>query len=352
MKKIKIAQIGVGHDHACNIFDTLRHLTDLFEVVGYARVPEDDLPYEWAQKNRVKPSREYDGAKEYTVEEILAMPDLDAVAIETYDLNLVKYAQMAADRGLHIHMDKAPGEDVEAFEKLLSTVKEKKLAFNIGYMYRFNPAIREAFEKIKNGEIGKVHSIDAEMDCYYPADKREWLSGFQSGMMQYLGCHLVDLVVRLQGVPEKIIPHNMDSYADDVQAIDMGFAVFEYNYAMATIRSSMMDVGGYARRHLVVNGEKGSISICPLERAEPQVNGCIYSISATTNHYTLNAPWGDGEKKDTEVFDRYQTMMKEFAKMVRGERGLEVDLETEARVERCLLAAGGIDCDYKGEIKL
>ena len=76
-----------------------------------------------------------------------------------------------------------------------------------------NIAVQQMFEKIKSGEIGKIHSIDAEMSCYYDSDKREWLEQFQGGMMQYLGCHLVDLIVRLCGVPDEIIPYNIISGA-------------------------------------------------------------------------------------------------------------------------------------------
>ena len=183
MRKIKIAQIGIGHDHAAVVFSAINRLTDIFEVVGYAEVPEDDIPDPWAQDRLKKQKSNYQNAKKYTVEELFSMSDLDAVAIETYDLNLVKYAQMAADRGLHIHMDKAAGESAEEFERLLSTVKRKNLVFNMGYMYRYNLAIRKAFERVERGEIGKIYSIDAEMSCYYAADKRQWLDGFQGGMM-------------------------------------------------------------------------------------------------------------------------------------------------------------------------
>ena len=41
MRKVKIAQIGIGHDHAGQIMNTLRNMSEVFEVVGYA-IPEDD----------------------------------------------------------------------------------------------------------------------------------------------------------------------------------------------------------------------------------------------------------------------------------------------------------------------
>ena len=41
MSKIKIAQIGMGHDHAAVGFDSLLFHSDIFEVVGLA-IPEEE----------------------------------------------------------------------------------------------------------------------------------------------------------------------------------------------------------------------------------------------------------------------------------------------------------------------
>ena len=348
MKKIRIAQIGTGHDHAADVFATLNFLSDIFEVVGYSEVPEDTVPFDWSRNYFEQKKEVYSGAKRYSVDEILSMEDIDAVAVETLDLHLVKYAQMAADRGLHIHMDKAPGESAEEFERLLSTVKSKNLAFSIGYMYRFNPMIRQAFERIKNGEIGKIHSVDAEMSCYYGADKREWLSLFKGGMMQYLGCHMVDLVVRLLGVPEAITPYNTASGHEGVEAKDLSLAVFQYPDGVATVKSSMLDAGGFARRRLTVCGDKGSIVVQPFEVFHGKDESRLFAM---TSHLELEA-WSRSASVDSERFDRYADMCRAFASMVRGERGLEVDLGTEALIERCLNAACGINSDYKGKICL
>ena len=348
MKKIRIAQIGTGHDHAADVFATLNFLSDIFEVVGYAEVAEDNIPFAWSQKYYEQKRETYKGAKKYTVDEILSMTDLDAVAVETLDLHLVKYAQKAADKGLHIHMDKAPVGSAEAFEKLLSTVKAKKLVFSIGYMYRFNPMVQQAFQRVERGEIGKIHSVDAEMSCYYGADKREWLSLFQGGMMQYLGCHMVDLAVRLQGVPQSITPYNTATGHEGVAAKDLALAVFTYPDGVCTVKSSMLDASGYSRRHLVVSGDKGTIIVEPFEIHHGKDDGHLFAMSSRLR---LEA-WSASESVDSEIFDRYADMCRAFAARIRGEREAEVDLETEARIQRCLNAACSMDCDFKAEICL
>ena len=97
MKKIKIAQIGAGHDHANAAISTLKLQSDIYDLVGYAVVDGDEPVYDnnqWA----------YEGVKKMTVDEILNYPELDAVCIETEDRRLTEYAVMAAEKGLHIQM--------------------------------------------------------------------------------------------------------------------------------------------------------------------------------------------------------------------------------------------------------
>jgi len=346
-KKIKIAQIGVGHDHASNVFTNICRLSDIFEVVGYARVPEDNLDNEWTKKYFKTLPTCYENYKEYTVEEILSMPDLDAVTIETFDLNLVKYAQMAADKGLHVHMDKAPGESAENYERLLSTIKKTGKAFSIGYMYRFNPFIQQIFNSNRKGLYGKLYSVDSEMSCYYSKDKREWLDLLRGGMMQYLGCHLIDLVVRLLGVPEEIISFNTSTGYEGIKAKDFGLAILKYNNGVSIVKSTMSEKGGYVRRKFAINGEKASFEIRPLEKNMPD-----YSVRAVSVCFDNEDFFDNGKVEESCAYFRYEEMMRTFAAIIRKEKNFTVDLEIEARVHRCLLTACGIECDYKGEIKL
>lgn len=41
MKKIRIAQIGIGHDHAANIWESLGRNKDRFDIVGWYAPAEE-----------------------------------------------------------------------------------------------------------------------------------------------------------------------------------------------------------------------------------------------------------------------------------------------------------------------
>ena len=347
MKKIKVVQIGIGHDHAMYNFSVIWERKDLFDTVGFVR-PAEDGP------NRGFMKKYGEAAPELTLEEAFAIPDLDAVVVETHDLYLVKYAQMAADRGLHVFMDKPGSQSCEDFEKILSTIKSKGKVFGIGYMYRYNPIVMKALKEAKEGRYGEIYSIEAHMSRDDTNAKRQWLEDFKGGMTFFLGCHLIDLVYSFLGIPEEIIPYNACTGIFGVTSEDFGMAVLKYKNGYSFIKTTACEPGGFLRRQLVVCGSLGTVEIKPLERHAP--GGLL-----TTEHKEVVRetpekffPWAvEGEQFATDAFNRYEPMIVEFAEKINANTpSTDDELLREARVHRLVLAACGIDCDYKGEIKL
>ncbi len=336
MRKIRVVQIGVGHDHARMIFDSMMSQPEVFEVVGLA-VPD------WEREAfATKLNSEFLPRMSRTlmsVEEALSIPDLDGVVIETEEKNLVKYAMMAAERGLAVHMDKPGGLDLDAFIRLVTLLKGKQLPFTTGYMYRFNPCVQELIKKVKSGELGEIFSVEAQMNCEHPKHKREWLEQFPGGMMFFLGCHLVDLVYQLQGKPEEIVPFNVST--GDVFAKDYGFAVWKYKNGVSFIKTCAREAGGFLRRQLVVCGTKGTVEINPLE-----VFAGIPGKDAMSSVYRETGCGGNwlydiGEFQKTESYNRYDNMMKHFAEVVCGkENPYSYDYELE--LYRLLLKSCGV----------
>ena len=188
MKKIRIAQIGVNrYSHALSIFNSLKTQPDIFEVVGFCLVEGEKERFE-------KELFVFDGYPELTLDEILNDPTIEAVTVETEEIHLTKYAIMAAEHGKMIHMEKPGGTSLEEFEKLISLVKEKNLVFQMGYMYRYNPYISKLIKRLKDGELGEIISVEAQMSCKHSDELRNWLTCFEGGIMFFLGCHLVDLI--------------------------------------------------------------------------------------------------------------------------------------------------------------
>ena len=331
MKKIRIAQVGTnGMTHSSTTFISIRKQNEIFDLVGIAEPIE-----EWKHNLTKSP---YKDAPQYTVDELLQMDDLDAVAIETNEEYLTEYAQMFADKGVAVHIEKPGSYDHDAYAKMVRTLKDKNLPFHLGYMYRFNPLVQRAYEKITAGELGEIISVEAQMNCRTDTELRNWLCRHPGGMMYYLGCHLVDLVYRLQGLPEQVIPMNMATGSDDIDVKDFGFAMLQYKKGVSFVKTSGIEVNGFVRRQLVISGTKGTIEIKPLEMATD--NGRkSYGCYTTAD---MAKTWLDhSEKWESEEYDRLDAMMADFAALVRRDYENPYDHDYEIALHGLLIQCCG-----------
>ena len=335
MRKIKIAQIGVNrYSHAPEIFHTLSIQNDLFELVGYTLVEDE------RETCKEKIPAIFDGFREMTLEEILENPEIEAVAVETDEIHLLKYAQMAADHGKHIHMEKPGSQNLAAFEKLIETMRKSGKVLHIGYMYRYNPMISETLRRVKAGELGDIYSVEADMSRLDSPEIRKWFATFKGGTMFYLGCHLIDLVMQIQGVPSEVLPLNSSTHAEDIHTEDYAFAVLRYPAATSFVRVCGKGIGAFMRRQLVIVGQKGTIEIKPLEIPLNWEHKRYMHITRMAEAY----PTEDGTdptwiNTESEPFQRYEAMLSAFAAMVRGEiqnpNTLDYDLSLFKTVLKC-----------------
>lgn len=335
MRKIRIAQLGMNrYSHAPEIFHTLSIHPEIFDLVGYALV-EDEKD---TCKDKLK---WFEGYPELTLEEILDDPTIEAVAVETDESHLLKYAQLAAEHGKHIHMEKPGSQSLENFEKLIEAVRASGKVLHTGYMYRYNPYISEAITRVKDGELGDIYSVEAHMSRLDDTKCREWLSSFKGGMMFYLGCHLVDLVLQLQGLPEEVIPFNTSTGIDGINAEDLGFAVLKYPHAVSVIRMGGTELGGFNRRQLVICGSRETLEIRPLECIVPSDK----NFMNYTEKYIVRREAGKEvlTHEKSEPFQRYEAMLLAFAEMVRGERENPYTLDYELELFKTILKCCGIN---------
>lgn len=313
MKRIKIAQIGAGHDHAPAAIQTLKLLdkAGIYELVGYCVVPEDsgNIPANSYEGNKDS----YKDVKQMSLEEILNYKGLDAVAIETEDRALTKYALMAAEKGLHIQMDKPGGIDGDEFDRLIDAVESKKLVFHTGYMYRYNPAVLKLKQDIAEGKLGDIISVEAQMNCIHGIEKRNWLGNYPGGMLYFLGCHMIDLVYSIMGEPEEIIPLSCSSGLGGTTAEDFGMAVFKYKNGVSFAKSTAVEIGGFERRQLVVVGTKGTVELCPFEWLSNGLKD-VFSPQITEVREAFSGNWHQkGERHFSPEHGRYDGMFRAFA---------------------------------------
>lgn len=321
-ERIKIGQIGIGHNHAAAKMATLRKLSDHFEVVGVV----EPSP-EWRRKRGMDPV--YRGLKWMTEEQLLNTRGLAAVSVETDVCDLVPTAARCIAAGMHLHLDKPGGETLPPFKKLLDEAGRQGLTVQLGYMYRNNPAIEFCLRAVRAGWLGQLFEVHAVMSRQQPLAYRQWLGQFRGGSMYIFGCHLIDLVVSMLGKPDRVTPYQRQTQPD-VRVYDNGLAVLEYPRTTATLRTASLEVEGYQRRQLVVCGDEGTIDIRPLEPPRLQLALAKPRAAFQAGYQEVALPPMPG---------RYDDQLIEFARAVQGEIPNPYPLGHELMVQETLLAA-------------
>jgi predicted dehydrogenase len=312
----------------------VRKFPELFEVIGYAEENE-----RWIEKRGEL--KGYEGLPRMSVEEVIAKSD--AILVESDVWDLTKYAKMCIDAGKHIHMDKPASGTLEEYKYVLDTAKEKNLVVQLGYMYRYNPAVLKCFEHIKNGDLGEIYSINAEMSTFHKPEYKKWLTNFGGGIMYILGSHLVDIIVYMRGEPKKITSFLKHTGLDGVDVEDNNLAVLEYDKALARIFVSSVEVNGFGRRQLVVSGSKGTVNICPLERPITMTYSDTSIADKTYEDRKIVIPF-----EDHTANGRYDEMMQDLYAYIMGTKQNPFTYEHDYLVQKVLSEiVGGVHFNGK-----
>ncbi len=321
--RIKIGQIGVGHAHSTKL-SVYRESPD-YEVVGIVEPDE-------ALRRSAEKTAPFAGLKWLTRDQLLDTPGLQAVLVETRVRDLLDQAEACVNAGKHVHIDKPAGEALPQFRRILDQASKGGLLVQMGYMYRYSPAVLLLHEFLKNGWLGEVFEVHTVMSKVVDADSRKRLAEYRGGMMFELGCHILDLVIGILGRPHQVTPYNRHSGSFDDTLLDNMLAVLTYPRAVATVKSTALEVDGGARRHLVVCGTEGSFHIQPLDKPAARV-----SLSKSRGEYRQGT-----QDVTFPTYARYVGDAADMARVIRGEKPSSFPYHHDLAVQETLLRACGL----------
>lgn len=149
--------------------------------------------------------------------------ELDFVLICTPTGTHADCALQAAEKGVHMFMEKPLAVTPQDGERILSTLEGKNLVNQIGYVLRFSDIFLDIRKILQSGLLGDVISFKAEVRG--PTILREVKQGWRAKKNQGGGClhdfasHAVDLCCYLFGAPNQIagstFQHIYSSSVDD-----------------------------------------------------------------------------------------------------------------------------------------
>ena len=309
-KKVRVVQWGMCHEHADGKFKSVKKLPDDYELVGIIDDRESKTPRE------DRDFKVFDGVPRMTPEQLWADKSIQCVVVEVTNDDLIPVAWQVAKHGLAMHHDKPCGQNLKKFEALMDFCKARGIPVQIGYMFRVNPAIKFATKAVKEGWLGDIISVEADMyHDYGSKNYNAYIASFKGGIMYNLGCHLVDFILPMMpGMPTKAHVVRLPAPGDPDNAGTNCVSVLEWPHATVTVRSSRH--AACSNRWLRIQGTKGAIDLRPIER---------FDGKPTTLEMRLkfDVP---GYKKGTHVVDcgiqkdRYADQLKELADIVRGRR--------------------------------
>jgi predicted dehydrogenase len=224
----------------------------------------------------------------------------------------------AAQAGKHILCEKPLARNGEEAKSMLEAAEKAMIKHMVAFNYRFVPAIRQAYDLIKNGALGRIYHFRAMylqewiMPHYHvPKIWRLDKKTAGSGALGDLGTHIIDLSRFLVGevksvsamtktfVDERPLPDGKGTGKVDVDDAFVACVEFE-NGALGTLEASRFAGGRKNYQVFEINAEKGSIRF-NLERLnelevfwigeKPQETEGFHNVMITEGYHPWISNW-------------------------------------------------------------
>ncbi|HTO23239.1 MAG TPA: Gfo/Idh/MocA family oxidoreductase [Spirochaetia bacterium] len=223
----------------------------------------------------------------------------------------------AARAGKHVFCEKPLARTAAEAKTMLDAAVKAGVKHQTAFNYRFVPAVRQAYELIKGGKLGRLYHFRAMylqewiMPHYHtPMIWRTDKKRAGSGAMGDLGSHIIDLARFLMGevksvsgmtktfISERPLP---DGKMGKVDVDDAFVATVEFaNGGIGTLECSRFAAGHKNYNCFEINGEKGSIRF-NLERLnelevfwvgeEPQETQGFHQVNVTESYHPFISNW-------------------------------------------------------------
>ncbi|HEU0038057.1 MAG TPA: inositol 2-dehydrogenase [Verrucomicrobiae bacterium] len=194
--------------------------------------------------------------------ELLAGPEVDAVAICSSTDTHARIIQEAAAAGKHIFCEKPIDYELTRIRAALAAVDKAGVKLQIGFNRRFDPSFAKVRELVASGAVGQPHVIRiTSRDPDPPPLEYIKVSG---GVFLDMTIHDFDMVRFLSGSEAEEVYAIGDALVDpairDAGDVDTAIVTMRLKSgALATIDNSRTAVYGYDQR-IEVFGSKGSAS--------------------------------------------------------------------------------------------
>ena len=147
------------------------------------------------------------------LDELLADPDLDAVAIATPVPTHAPLARRALAAGKHVFVEKPLAQSLADAEQVVADAREHDRTLMVGHLLEYHPGVERLKELVDSDELGKVHYI------YGNRLNLGKLRADENALWS-LGAHDVSVVLRLAAEePVECYAHGESYMREDVEDV-------------------------------------------------------------------------------------------------------------------------------------
>jgi predicted dehydrogenase len=268
---------------------------------------------------------DYDTQLCESAEELVAREDVDAVIITTPQYAHAKEALLAAAHAKHLFVEKPMTTTVADADAIVEACAKRGLALSVGYQQRYRAVPRAAYEQIRAGAIGAVHTIQFSqtfqmfVDPAFGGDWSWWANPESVGHILAGGVHAIDLCRWMLGAEVVTAFGHSRTFREphEPENTTMGLLTFDNGTIMALWASSacpppsfpgltfraqimgeqgMIDMDAYDKLQLANNGQWRTLAEQPPVNTEkaatafgfPRMHAYIDQLAAYTNAVLSN----------------------------------------------------------------
>jgi len=192
---------------------------------------------------------------------LLADPTVQIVYIATPNDRHVEDALACLNAGKHVMVDKPIALTSNGAATLIETAGRLKLRLGVMHQQRFHPANLEAIRLIRDGTLGRLLMVRAQVGMWYPPSENWRLDRGASGggVLMDLGPHLLDIVCEIGGPVAQVQAETRNlAFNYDVEDFCCARLAFENGaIGLCDMAYCYHDYGG----RLEVFGDKGSFVV-------------------------------------------------------------------------------------------
>jgi len=163
-----------------------------------AELTETRLVGVWSRHDEtLRPIRQRYGVGTTTdLEELVRMPEVDAVIVCTPDHAHLEPVLAAIRAGKHVLVEKPMATSVGDCEQMIAAAREREVLLTVGHIVRFDPRYHQAHEAIRSGRIGRLVHMCARRSNPRRACERAF---GRTNPVFWLGSHDIDMFLWCAG---------------------------------------------------------------------------------------------------------------------------------------------------------